>query len=74
MRSIPAEASAYFWADTVAEPSGKFAVVVVLDGEGMLDGTPTRAGNGFAVPAGLDDLNVTGDLRVLRCVAPEPAT
>jgi hypothetical protein len=46
--------------------------VVVLDGDGSVAGARARAGDGFAVPAACNDLDVEGELRVLRCLAPEP--
>jgi mannose-6-phosphate isomerase len=69
---LPEDARAFFWADEVVEPAGRFAVLLVLEGEGEIDGQAARAGDRFAVPAGARDLSATGSLRVLRCLAPEP--
>jgi mannose-6-phosphate isomerase len=72
VRGLPPEAAEFFWADDGLEPAGRFAVLIVVAGEGTLDGQPARAGDAFAVPAAADRLAVTGDLRVLRCFAPGP--
>lgn len=72
VRALPPEAAAFFWADDVAEAPGRFAVLLVLEGEGTVDGAPARAGSAFAIPAAAEDLRVGGDLRVLRCLAPDP--
>jgi mannose-6-phosphate isomerase len=71
-RSLPAEAAAFFWADRLAEAVGRFAVLLVLAGQGFVDGTPARPGSAFVVPASADRLRIEGDLDVLRCIAPEP--
>jgi mannose-6-phosphate isomerase len=73
VRGLPQEAAAFFWADEVLEPAGRFAVLIVLDGEGELDGEVARPGDTFVVPAGADELAVSGGLRVLRCLAPRPS-
>ena len=70
IRELPPEASAYFWADEVPEPPGRFAVVLVLEGSGAINGAPVHAGDAFAVPAACDRLEVEGNPRVLRCLAP----
>lgn len=70
VRGLPPEAAEFFWADEVLEPPGRFAVLIVLEGEGTLDGRTAQAGDTFAVPARADRLAVSGDLRVLRCLAP----
>jgi mannose-6-phosphate isomerase len=71
---LPREARAFFWADEVAEPAGRFAILVVLEGEGELDGEPARRGDAFVLPASAERLDVSGELRVLRCLAPDPAS
>jgi hypothetical protein len=43
---------------------------MVLEGSGRIDGRAASAGDCFAVPAGLDRIEVAGDLRVLRCLGP----
>lgn len=72
IRGLPEEARAFFWADERAEPAGRFAVLVILEGKGKVDGMSARAGDAFAVPASAHRLDVEGDLRVLRCLAPDP--
>jgi mannose-6-phosphate isomerase len=68
---LPEEARAFFWADETPEPAGRFAVWIVLEGSGTVDGTPTRRGDCLAVPAGAERIEVDGDLRILRCLGPE---
>jgi mannose-6-phosphate isomerase len=73
VRTLPAEAHRFFWADEVPEPAGRFAVLLVLAGEGLIADTPARGGDAFAVPASADSFDADGELRVLRCLAPDPA-
>jgi len=73
VRRLPEEAHRFFWADDVPEPAGRFAVLLVLAGEGVLAGAAARAGDAFAVPASARSFHADGDLRVLRCLAPDPA-
>ena len=73
VRRLPEEAHQFFWADDVPEPAGRFAVLLVLAGEGALAGAHARAGNAFAVPASARSFDADGDLRMLRCLAPDPA-
>jgi mannose-6-phosphate isomerase len=68
---LPPEARAFFDADDRAEPAGRFAVLLVLEGDGELDGQRARAGDAFVIPAAAHTLNVRGDLRVLRCLGPD---
>lgn len=70
---LPREARSFFWADGATEPAGRFAVLLVLEGEGSIDGQAARPGFAFAVPASTEALSVEGELRVLRCLAPDPA-
>jgi mannose-6-phosphate isomerase len=65
---LPEAARPFFHVDDRAEPAGRFAILVVLDGEGELDGQPARAGDAFVIPAAADVFDVRGDLRVLRCL------
>lgn len=65
---LPPEAAEFFRVDERLEPAGEFAVVLVLQGNGAIDGRSARAGNAFVVPAAADRLDVRGDLRVLRCL------
>lgn len=65
---LPQEAAAFFSVDERAEPAGRFAVLLVLEGEGSIDDQPARAGDAFAMPAAAQPFDVHGDLRVLRCM------
>src|SRR6266498_1672437 len=65
---LPDAARAFFQVDERAEPAGRFAVLLVLEGEGELDGQPARAGDAFVIPAAADAFDVHGDLRTLRCM------
>jgi mannose-6-phosphate isomerase len=64
---LPEEADAFFRIDERPEPAGRFAVLVVLEGDGELDGQRVRPGDAFALPAAAPPFDVRGDLRVLRC-------
>jgi mannose-6-phosphate isomerase len=64
---LPEEAGEFFRVDERAEPAGRFAVLIVLEGEGSLDGQAARAGDAFVMPAAAQPFDVHGDLRVLRC-------
>jgi mannose-6-phosphate isomerase len=68
---LPAEARAFFWADELPEPAGRFAVWMVLEGSGSVAGVAVSEGDCLAIPAALDDIAVEGGLRVLRCLGPE---
>jgi mannose-6-phosphate isomerase len=65
---LPDEARLFFRVDDKPEPAGRFAVLLVLDGSGEFDGEPVRAGDAFAMPAAARPFDVSGDLRVLRCM------
>jgi mannose-6-phosphate isomerase len=65
---LPDEADAFFRVDERPEPAGRFAVLVVLEGEGEIDGERVRPGDAFAMPAAAPPFEVRGDLRVLRCM------
>jgi mannose-6-phosphate isomerase len=69
---LPEEARAFFWADERVEPDGRFAVLLVLEGEGEIDDQEARPGDRFAVPAAAKELSADDSLRILRCLAPEP--
>jgi mannose-6-phosphate isomerase len=73
IRRLPEAARQFFWADDVLQPAGRFAILLVVAGEGVLAGTPARAGDAFAVPAAARALDAEGELRVLRFLAPDPA-
>jgi hypothetical protein len=72
IRALPDEARAFFWADEETAAPGRLAVLLALEGEGVVAGEPARAGDAWAVPATAEDLGICGDLRVLRCLAPDP--
>jgi len=72
LRGLPSEARSFFWADRQVEASGRFAVLLVVEGEGRIDGAPARPGAAFAVPAAVERIRVDGDVRVLRGLAPDP--
>ena len=65
---LPEAARSFFQVDDRAEPAGRFAVLLVLEGEGELDGQPARAGDAFVIPAAAEAFDVRGDLRILRCM------
>ena len=69
---LPPESRSFFGADDVLDAAGRFAILLVLEGEGTIDGSPAAPGSAFAVPAAVESLAVEGDLRVLRCLAPDP--
>ena len=71
IRALPADADRFFWADDRAEPAGRFAGFNVRSRPGERDRPPARAGDTFVLPAAAESLDVTGDLRVLRCLAPK---
>jgi mannose-6-phosphate isomerase len=72
IRHLPDEARRFFWVDERPEAAGRFAVLVTVQGTGKIDGMNARAGDAFAVPASANRFDVEGDLRVLRCQAPDP--
>jgi mannose-6-phosphate isomerase len=71
VRNLPEEAAAFFWADELVAPGGRFSALLVLEGEGELSGQPARRGDVFAVPAAVEEITSRGELRVLRCLAPD---
>jgi mannose-6-phosphate isomerase len=71
IRTLPDEATEYFWADETSAPAGRFAVLLVLEGQGAIDGEEATPGDAFVVPAAAEELEVEGDLRCLRCLAPQ---
>ncbi|MDX6485004.1 MAG: mannose-6-phosphate isomerase [Gaiellaceae bacterium] len=68
---LPDAARPFFHVDDRAEPAGQFGVLLVLEGEGEIDGERVRAGDAFVLPAGAAPFSVRGDLRVLRCLGPQ---
>jgi mannose-6-phosphate isomerase len=70
--TLPPEARAYFWADREPRAASRFAILLVLAGEGTIGGARVRPGDAFAVPAAVDDLELEGELEVLRCLGPDP--
>jgi mannose-6-phosphate isomerase len=74
LRALPRDAAAFFWADERLEPAGRFAALIVLEGEGEIGGLPARRGDVLALPAAVEELEVAGELRVLRCLAPDASS
>jgi mannose-6-phosphate isomerase len=72
VRRLPESSRSFFFADAVAAPAGRFAVLLAIAGAGALDGRPVRPGDAFAVPASSNPFDLVGDVRVLRCLAPDP--
>jgi len=64
---LPDEAREFFSLDERPEPAGRFAVLLVLEGEGELAGERVRPGDAFVLPAACAPFDVHGDLRVIRC-------
>lgn len=73
IRSLPSESRAFFEVDQRTETSGRFAVLLVVEGRGAIDGVPAGPGTALAIPAATDELRVAGELSVLRFLAPDPA-
>jgi mannose-6-phosphate isomerase len=73
LRDLPPESRAFFSFDGQVEPTGRFAFILVVGGEGRIDGAPAGPGDAFAVPATAEGIRLEGELRVLRCSAPDPA-
>ena len=71
--ALPDEAREFFWADADPSPAGRFAIWIVTAGEGEIDGRPARAGDTLAVPAAVTDVQISGDLEILRCLGPPDA-
>jgi mannose-6-phosphate isomerase len=65
---LPEAAKPFFAVDDVAAPAGRFGVLLVLEGEGEIDGERVRAGDAFVLPAAAEPFDVRGELRVLRCL------
>jgi hypothetical protein len=73
IRSLPPDSRAFFEVDERAEASGRFALLLVVEGHGAIDGVRAGPGDALAVPASAGELRVEGELRVLRFLAPDPA-
>jgi mannose-6-phosphate isomerase len=73
IRSLPPESRAFFEVDERAEAGGRFAVILVVEGHGRIDGVAAGPGDALAVPATAAELRVEGELGVLRFLAPDPA-
>jgi mannose-6-phosphate isomerase len=78
---MPAKANPYFRAQRVfgrgsVRLDASFAVVVVLSGEGSLEGdgwdVPVKRGNTFVVPWAAGPVRTTGEVELLRCLPPLP--
>ena len=72
IHGLPPDARAFFWADREPAAPGRFAILLVLAGEGAVGGAPAGPGDAFAVPAAAGDLELEGELEALRCLAPDP--
>ena len=72
IRELPDMARSFFFADDIAAPAGRFAVLLAVAGDGVIADRRVRAGDAFAVPASAEAFERVGDLRVLRCLAPDP--
>ena len=72
IRRLPEAARSFFYADTVVAPAGRFGVLLAVAGAGELDGEAVHPGDGFVIAASTTAFDVGGDLRVVRCLAPDP--
>jgi mannose-6-phosphate isomerase len=79
---MPLAANPYFRAQRVlgrgaVRLEASFAVVVVISGEGSLEGDgwshPVKRGDTLVVPWGSGPVRVTGEVELLRCLPPLPA-
>jgi mannose-6-phosphate isomerase len=68
---LPDEARQFFQVDDVPEPANRFGVLLIIRGEGEIDGKCARSGDAFALPASCTSFEVSGDVSVLRFLAPE---
>jgi mannose-6-phosphate isomerase len=76
------EAVPFFAADAGAAgdrfAGGRFAILIVTAGTGALVGPfgelPIRVGTTLAVPAAIPEYALRGDVRVIRCLGPDPST
>jgi len=54
-----------------------FAVLLVIDGAGALEGdtwsAPVKRGNTLVVPWAAGEVRVTGEVELLRCLPPLPS-
>jgi mannose-6-phosphate isomerase len=71
VRELPETAAAFFWADDRIEAAGRFAALIVLEGEGEIAGIAVQRGDVLAVPATVPELEASGAIAVLRCLAPD---
>lgn len=62
----------FFAVDDRPEPGGRFGVLLILEGEGELDGERVRAGDAFVLPAACEPFQTRGDLDVIRCLGGPP--
>ena len=66
---LPPEAAEFFSVDDRAEPAGRFGVLLVLEGEGELDGRAgARRRRVRRCPRRAQPFEVRGDLQVIRCL------
>ena len=72
---LPREADPYFRAERVRggdvlAPS--FAILLVTEGEGMLDELPLSRGTTVVIPHAAGATTLTGDVEAIRCLPPSP--
>lgn len=70
--ALPPESRAFFSVSRQVEATGRFAVLLVIEGEGRIDGAPARPGAAFVVAAAAERIRVEGDLQALQCMGPDP--
>lgn len=68
--TLPASARSFFWADEELTAPGRFAVLLVLEGDATINGQRAAPGDAFALPASLTELRVESHVRVLRILSP----
>lgn len=74
-RLLGEEAASFFRAESVrggARLSADFALLIVLDGAGRLDGLQVGRGDTVLVPYSAGPLQLEGDLHAIRCLPPGP--
>jgi mannose-6-phosphate isomerase len=69
---LPRESRPFFSVSGDVEADGRFAILLVVEGEGTIEGAAALPGTAFVVPAAAESIRVEGDVRVLRCVGPDP--
>lgn len=69
---LPRESRPFFSVSGEVEADGRFAILLVVEGDGTIEGAAALPGTAFVVPAAAEGIRVEGDIRVLRCVGPDP--